>query len=55
MTPERTLGPEQRYRIDWDENVAAAKVFLGPTESAGHEWFRMTTSKLAAARTSVKK
>ena len=23
LTPERTLGPEQRYRIDWDENVTA--------------------------------
>ena len=22
LTPERTLGPEQRYRIDWDENVS---------------------------------
>ena len=23
LTPERMLGPEQRYRIDWDEVVAA--------------------------------
>lgn len=26
LTPERTLGPEQRYRIDWDERVTTTGV-----------------------------
>jgi 2-polyprenyl-6-methoxyphenol hydroxylase-like FAD-dependent oxidoreductase len=25
LTPERTLGPEQRYRIDWDEAVTGPR------------------------------
>jgi hypothetical protein len=24
LTPERTLGPEQRHRIDWNDVVAAS-------------------------------
>ncbi len=29
MNPEKTMGPEQRYRIDWDEPVEPAPALVG--------------------------
>ena len=29
MNPEKTMGPEQRYRIDWDAPVEPAAALVG--------------------------